>query len=121
MVNWRGQDYVALLVGIWVAASPWMLGFDGDHPVATWMAVIVGAAIVILAAIDLDAPSKIDEWALIAIGLALMASPWILGFAEHRPATTSMFLSGVVVVALTAWELLANDGWGKPGDHAHGS
>jgi SPW repeat-containing protein len=49
-----------------------------------------------------------------------MASPWILGFAEHRPAMTSMLLSGAAVAALTGWQLLTHDGWGKPGDHAHG-
>jgi hypothetical protein len=114
---WRWQDYL-LLFGIWIAASPWVLGFADEVGPGMWNAVLVGLAICALAIIDLDLPSKADEWAMIALGAWSMVSPWVLDLAGHRLAMTSMLVSGIAVVALTAWELMA-DAWRKPKDPVH--
>ncbi|MDB4887457.1 MAG: hypothetical protein JWN79_2895 [Gemmatimonadetes bacterium] len=56
-------------------------------------------------------PFKAHGAAELAIGLALPAAPWLLGFADNRPAR-NFFLGltavTMVVAALTDWEGEAN-------------
>jgi hypothetical protein len=120
MGTWRWQDFPDMLLGVWIAASPWVLGFADEYPWATWNAVIIGGVILVLAAIDLEFFSKFDEWAMSALGAWSIASPWALGFAGHRAATVSMVVAGIAVVALTLWELAANSDKHKPLSHVHG-
>jgi len=103
----RWQDGVALLLGFWIAASPWFLGFDAGRGIPTWNAVIVGVLIAVLAAIDLDAPARWEEGAMVALGAWSMLSAPVLGFVDDRDATMSMFWSGALVVAVAGWELLS--------------
>jgi hypothetical protein len=120
MGKWRWQDYLSLLVGVWVMASPWVLGFADTQAPLTWSAVISGAAVALLAAFDLEILSKVDEWILVGLGSWLIASPWVLGSAATGPAAASMVLSGIVVIVLTLWEIGAADGWRWLRDHVHG-
>ena len=120
MDTWRWQDYLDVLLGAWIAASPWVLDFSGEYPVAAWNAVIIGGAIVVLAAVDLEFLSKIEEWAMVALGAWSIASPWVLGFTPHRVAAATMLAAGIAVIALTMWELALNSDWYKSRDHAHG-
>ena len=118
MGNWRWQDYLLLFFGIWIAASPWLLGFADDVGPGMWNAVLVGLAICALAILDLDLPSTADEWTMIALGAWAAVSPWVLGLTALPTMMTSMLVSGIAVVALTAWELVA-DGWRKQKDPVH--
>src|SRR5882724_3497698 len=45
------EEWLNLIVGLWVLISPWVLGFQGTT--AMTVHVIVGAAVAILAAIEL--------------------------------------------------------------------
>jgi hypothetical protein len=45
------EVWLNLIIGLWVLVSPWVLGFQGTK--AMTVAVIVGAAVAILAAIEL--------------------------------------------------------------------
>jgi len=47
------KEWVSVLTGLWVAVSPWLLGFAGD-PSARWTCVSVGIIVFVLAAIELD-------------------------------------------------------------------
>jgi hypothetical protein len=105
MGKFRWQDAVMLVIGVWIAASPWILGFDAGRGIPTWTAVIVGLLIVVLAAVDLDAPAKWEEAAMVALGAWAMLSPPVLGFLGDRDATMSMMASGALVVILAGWEL----------------
>lgn len=120
MSKWRWQDYVNVLIGVWIAASPWVLGFSDTQPVVAWNAVILGLAIALIAALDLDILSRIEEWLLVALGTWSLASPWALGFAALRDATASMVVAGGAVVVLTLWEIVVGMGWGKARGAAHG-
>lgn len=111
MNKWRWQDYLNVLIGVWIASSPWTLGFSDGQPAATWAAVTLGLAIVAIAAVDLEILSKTEEWILVALGAASIASPWVLGFSGLREATASMAISGVAIVVLTLWEIGSATGW----------
>jgi hypothetical protein len=116
----RWQDTIALLLGLWIAASPWVLGFDAARGIPTWNAVVVGVLIALLAAVDLDAPAKWEEGAMIALGAWTMLSAPVLGFTGDRDATMSMFWSGLVVVVLAGWELITAVRATRAAEHAHG-
>jgi hypothetical protein len=105
MSNWRWQDYLDVLIGAWIVASPWVFGFADTHPVATWSTVMLGVAIGVIAAIEMEFLSKIEEWLVVALGAWTIASPWVLGFAHLRGATISMVVAGIAVVGLTLWEI----------------
>ena len=119
MSKLRWQDMLSLVLGFWVAESQWVFGIADELPMAMWNAVIVGMLIVVLAAIDLDTPAKWEEWAVGSLGLWLVISPWVLGFAASRELTMSSVAAGAVVVALAAWALYAAGGLGHHGGTAH--
>lgn len=45
------EEWLNLIVGLWTLVSPWLLGFQGTK--AMTVSVIIGAAVAILAAIEL--------------------------------------------------------------------
>jgi SPW repeat len=120
MNKWRWQDYIDVLIGAWIVTSPWVVGFTDTHPLATWNAVILGVAIAVIATIDMEFVSTIEEWLLVALGAWAIASPWVLGFVELRGAMLSMVIAGTAVILLTLWEIASGAGWFKSRNHAHG-
>ena len=122
MKKFRWQDYLALFLGLWVAASPWIFGIDEQFVVATWMAVAAGLAIVVLSAADLDAPAMWEEGAMLGLGAWTAVSPFVLGFTKHGEALASMLVAGVAVMALAGWELfvaIRADRLGQGHAHSH--
>ena len=51
------EEWLNLIVGLWVLVSPWVLGFQGTT--AMTVHVVIGAAVAILAAIELWMMSQI--------------------------------------------------------------
>lgn len=98
------QDLVNALMGLALAISPWVLGFDGTS-MAMSNALVIG---LVLAAVALGAvvmPRAWEEWAEGALGLWLVIAPWALGFSGLRDAMLAHVVIGLVVVALAAWTL----------------
>jgi hypothetical protein len=50
----KWEEWSNVIVGIWVASSPWVLGFS-NNPVTTWNAVIVGLLVLCVAGWELYA------------------------------------------------------------------
>jgi hypothetical protein len=118
--RFRWQDTLNLLLGIGVGISPWLLGYDETLPAATWNAMIVGGAIVVLAAIDIDAPARWEEWGIVALGVWLAVSPFVLGLLALRTAAMVTIGAGLAIVVLGLWALLGAGALHRPDDHAHG-
>jgi len=110
---------VNLVLGAWIAGSPWILGFAVELPAAMWNALVVGLLIVLLAATDLDAPASWEEWALGALGLWLVVAPWIFGYAANSAMTASSVVTGALVMALAAWTLYVASGFPHRRGTAH--
>jgi hypothetical protein len=51
------EEWLNLIVGLWVLVSPWLLGFQGTT--AMTVHVVIGAAVAILAAVELWLLSQI--------------------------------------------------------------
>lgn len=99
----RWQDWLNMLLGAWLFASPWLLQYADDLPRAAWSAWISGAAIVLFAAVALYIPKAVDEIANALLGIGVAVSPWVLGFAANRDVTTNALLVGALVALLAIW------------------
>lgn len=107
------QDPVNALLGVWVALSPWALGFEGTTVVMA-NAVIIGLALIAAALGAIFVPRAWEEWTEGALGVWLVVSPWALGFSMHYEATLNAVVAGVVIAALALWTLLTDkdySGW----------
>lgn len=117
MKKLRWQDMVNIVLGLWLAISPWVLGYAETHTYATWNAIIAGLVIAGIEAIHLDAPSAWEEWTSLVIGLWLIVAPFALGLSTHPNASASTIAVGALVALFAAWVLWisksGNTGAGK--------
>jgi hypothetical protein len=113
----RWQDWVNLVLAVWLFISPWVLGFAAGRTVAStpagigatmtnpsWDAWIFGVitAIVALSAMFSRAPWQ--EWISLLIGIWLFIAPWVLAFSGMQNPAWDHWIVGALVflVALSA-------------------
>lgn len=118
--QYRWQDILNLMLGVGVGISPWLLGYAETLQAATWNAVIVGVAIVVLAAIDIDVPAQWEEWSIVALGAWLAVSTYVFGLIEFRVAAMVTIGAALAIVVLGLWALFGAGALRRPDDHAHG-
>jgi hypothetical protein len=99
-MHWR--DWATVALGLWLIASPWVLGF-ADHTAAMWNALLLGVAIAAVEFIDVYFPDPWPERVNLLLGLWVAISPLLLGFADVAAAMWSTTLTGALVVVLSAW------------------
>jgi hypothetical protein len=98
------EDWVGMALGVLIGFSPWFTGQQGDA-VVSWNAVIVGALVLALAALELAGLQRWEEVCEIVCGLWLIASPFMFGYIATGTLGYWHFVLGVLVVLLAAWEL----------------
>jgi len=98
------QDVVSVLVGVWLIASPWLLGIHG-HVAAIGNFVFLGACLIGFALTEMFLPESWEEWSELVIGLWLLGSPWILEFKDVQPAFQNAIGCGILVTVLAIWVL----------------
>lgn len=95
-------DIYTLILAAFLFLSPWLFAFTrGFVRMDAWIA---GALLIAVSLAAITAFAEWEEWVILALGLWLLASPWILGFTH----TTAMHISigvGCVVTFLAALEL----------------
>jgi SPW repeat len=105
MKAWRREsvlDVYNLLLAALLFASPWLFKLtNGTARMDFW---IGGAAIAAISIGAIVAFASWEEWANLALGAWLVASPWILGFA-HARATHFSVAIGAAVAYLALIEL----------------
>ena len=109
------QDVANLVLGVWLALSPWAIGYQGDATAMT-NAVIVGVALIAVALGAIFVPRAWEEWTQGLLGLWLIASPWLLGFNDQPAVMRNAVITGIAVVALAGWTLLTDKDFGTLGD-----
>jgi hypothetical protein len=103
------MDAGNLVLGIWLAVSPWALGYAAEATPA-WNAHIVGVIIAVAAFAALAAFQKWEEWVNTALAAWLIVSPFILGFSALSYALWNQIIVGVLVGALAIWAVVAAPG-----------
>jgi hypothetical protein len=69
----RWQDWVNVILGVWLVVSPWVLGFS-NHRTASLVAWLAGAAVVLFAAIGAYMREAWEDAITVVLGLVLMGS-----------------------------------------------
>ena len=102
---WRREsalDLYKLLLAMFLLISPWLFArANGTAAVDLWAS---GAAIAILSLAAMVAFANWEEWINLLLGLWLIVSPWVLGFAHTRAMHFSIGV-GAAVTFLAALEL----------------
>ena len=88
-----------LVLGMILFFSPWLFGLSAG---AQWQtASIIGIFIAVSSIAALAAFAVWEEWLNLGAGLALIVSPWLLGFQESSAMTIDAVI-GAMVAALAA-------------------
>lgn len=91
-------DGPVFLLGLYCAASPWILHFTTSQPALVTHNLIMGIAIGLLALGFTRAPERMYglSWAMSAIGVWLIISPWVVG----EDPDTGVIVSNVIIGGL---------------------
>ena len=95
-------DVVNLFLGMILFFSPWLFGVSAGAPWQT--ASAVGVLIAVLSVAALAAFAIWEEWLNLGVALALIASPWLLGFQDSNAMAIDVSI-GAVVAALAGLEV----------------
>jgi hypothetical protein len=99
--NVRLCDVVNLSLGGVLFFSPWLFDLSAG---AQWQtASIVGIIIAVVSIAALAAFAVWEEWLNLIAGLALIVSPWLLGFQDSQAMTIDVVI-GLIVAMLAAFE-----------------
>jgi len=91
----RWQDWGNAILGLWTVVFPWLLAFAVSTTEAARAAWILGAAIVVLAAIAVYMSRAWEEGLNILLGLCLLVCPWALSYPDEIEEDAWRALSSV--------------------------
>jgi hypothetical protein len=97
------EDWCDWGLGLWLLLSPWILRFEPDA-VATASTVIAGIFVLRTELVTLTVFRPWEEWMNVALGVGLVALPWVLNF-ETTIAPVNLTLVGPVILALALYEM----------------
>src|SRR5919205_634263 len=98
------EDWINILLGLWLWLLPWALQFIGEDRGAAANAVLVGTLLVFTEALVLSAFQPWEEWICASIGAWLVISPWVLGVIAPL-AWVNFIVVGLLVLVLSLYEL----------------
>ena len=87
-----------LLAGIWLFASPWVYAVSSLRN--AWNGWIVGALIVLFAAIRVSSPVNARGVSIVnmVLGIWTFLSPWMFGYAHGGRFVNSLIVGGIVFI-----------------------
>jgi SPW repeat-containing protein len=98
------EDWVGMTLGVLIGLSPW-LAAQQDHQLVMWNAVLVGALVIAISALELSGLQRWEEGLGVAAGLWLIVSPFALGYADAGMLMYWHLVLGAAVALLGAAEL----------------
>jgi hypothetical protein len=96
-------DVANLFLGMVLFFSPWLFGLSTGAPWQT--ASVIGIFIAVSSIAALAAFAIWEEWLNLVAGLALIVSPWLLGFEDSSAMMIDAVIGGMVAVlaAIGVW------------------
>ena len=110
----RWQDWANVVLGVWLILSPAILGYAEAGTLAAPHSYAIGIAIAAFALAALYRFYRWEEGVNLALGLWLIAAPFVLGFSHIDAAAWNHVIVGVLV-ALDALMVLMR----RPQDTHH--
>ncbi|MCD6291704.1 MAG: SPW repeat protein [Anaerolineae bacterium] len=109
----KALSWVIAVAGAWEVIAPFILKYTSTGS-ATWNAIIIGLAIVILgvwAALSAaESTVKNLNWVNAVLGAWLIIAPFILSYSHTTTAMWNNIIIGVIVLALAAWAAVTAGG-----------
>jgi len=96
----RWHDWAIFTLGLWLAVSPWLIGYAW-HPAATANAAMAGLALALLAQFEASCELSMG-WLDFGAGVWLVAAPFVLAFDGLPVAAATSVAVGAAVAALAA-------------------
>lgn len=113
--NARRENWIILVVGIWVMLSPWFFPLHGPDSILYARLLsdsLTGAVVVGAAAMALQDLQPKSEWIGFVMGIWLITAPWALGYANESPALWNSTIAGAVIWTASVLALpIARENW----------
>ncbi|MEU2912688.1 SPW repeat protein [Streptomyces massasporeus] len=95
-------DGPVFLLGLYCAASPWIVHYTTSQPALVTHNLIMGIAIGMLALGFTRAPERMYglSWAMCALGVWLIISPWVVGESPDAGVVWNNIIIGALAVIL---------------------
>jgi|GEM_PF-181240 len=108
----RWQDWINLLLGLWIFISPWIFRMTFAPKATIWDGWVTGAVIALAASWAIMQPRALwAELITLIAGAWLFISPWVLGITTGSHSNTGAawdyWIVGAVVFVLSAWSWLS--------------
>ena len=96
------MDGPVFLLGLYCAVSPWILHYTTSQPALVTHNLIVGIAIGLLGLGFTAAPARMYglSWAMCALGVWMIVSPWIVGESPDTGVVLNNIIIGALAVIL---------------------
>lgn len=98
------EDWTGIVLGVLIGLSPWMAG-QQDHQAVLINSLFIGTMVLLFAEFELVDLHRWQEYAMMACGLWLLASPHVFGYADGSAIVAMHSIFGVMVVLLATIEL----------------
>ena len=97
-------DGPVFLLGLYCAASPWILHYSTSQPALMTHNLIMGIAIGLLALGFTRAPERMYglSWAMCALGVWMIIAPWVVGDSPDAGVAVNNIIIGALAVILGA-------------------
>ena len=98
------QDWINVVCGALLFISPWVLGFSGEL-MAARTAWVGGIVIFVMAVAAMLRFAEWEEWVALIVGILVLISPWVLGFAAVYAALWTCVVLGIIVALSSISEI----------------
>jgi SPW repeat len=99
----RWVDWVNIILGVWLVASPWLLTEVAGNGPADWSSWSAGIVVMTLALLAMHKPAFWGDAMGVLLGTWLIASPWVLGFTSGSSAVPNAVILGSFVIGYALW------------------
>ena len=115
--NARRENWISLIIGIWVMLSPWIFPVRGPDSVLYARLLsdsLAGAFVIGAAAMALQDLQPKSEWISFVTGIWLIAAPWALGYAGETAPFWNSTITGAAIWTVSVLALpIARDRWNR--------
>jgi hypothetical protein len=106
----KWQDWINLILAVWLFISPWVLGYFPGGAVASmpasWTAWVLGVVIAVFSIAALYKAQPWEEWINLIAGVLLFISPLVLSYYTVTIAGMwNALIVGALVFILSIWDL----------------
>ena len=119
--NVKAASGFNIIAGIWLIAAPFVLGYADFAEAALWNEIVVGAIVLVLAAVRVGNPARFTglSWANLAVGLWLIAAPFVCGYTDVGRAMWNDIIMGIIIAALAASSASMTNSFRRYHGHPH--